>query len=287
MYHYYDEDTSHLSLYPWGVSSVEDVKEEQKNDSVQADLLWKPMLEDIFEDFLCFFFPDAPKHFDLERGFEYLDKELDQLFPPENSKYAPRHVDKLVKVFTREGHEEWILLHVEVQGYNDSHFAERMFRYFCRIWDKYQRTIIPVVIYTYDTKGHAPDRFEQMRFNTGIRYLFKTYHILEQDEAELERSNNPLAMTALIVQAAAKAKKLKDGDIYPLKMKLVRLLHNKQLSAKKIRRLMNFLRYTVLFKNPEMNAKFDQEITPLQEGETLWESKNFYWSELKMKVKRE
>ena len=77
------------------------------------DILWKAALEDLFDDFLRFFYPEADELFDLEKGFEYLDKELEQLFPPEADNYAPRYVDKLVKVFTRGGGEEWILLHVE------------------------------------------------------------------------------------------------------------------------------------------------------------------------------
>jgi len=70
------------------------------------DLLWKAALEDLFDDFLRFFYPEAGQLFDLEKAFEYLDKELDQLFPPEHDKYAPRYVDKLVKVFTKQGIEE-------------------------------------------------------------------------------------------------------------------------------------------------------------------------------------
>lgn len=61
------------------------------------DILWKALLEDLFDDFLRFFYPEADNLFDLEKGFEYLDKELEQLFPPDAGSYAPRYVDKLVK----------------------------------------------------------------------------------------------------------------------------------------------------------------------------------------------
>jgi len=107
------------------------------------DLLWKAALEDLFDDFLRFFYPDASELFDLDKGFEYLDKELEQLFPPEADQYAPRYVDKLVKVFTNTGNEAWVLVHVEVQGYADPDFAFRMFQYYCRILDKYKRPVIP------------------------------------------------------------------------------------------------------------------------------------------------
>ncbi len=45
------------------------------------DSLWKAILEDIFDDFLRFFIPNANEIFDMEKGFEFLDKELEQLFP--------------------------------------------------------------------------------------------------------------------------------------------------------------------------------------------------------------
>src|ERR1700709_304947 len=99
-----------------------------------------------FDDFLRFFYPDANKLFDIGKGFEYLDKELEQLFPPESEDYAVRYVDKLVKVFTREGNEEWILVHVEVQGYTDKDFAKRMFQYYYRILDKYDKPITAFAI---------------------------------------------------------------------------------------------------------------------------------------------
>lgn len=53
------------------------------------DTLWKSILEDIFEDFLLFFYPDACSFFDFSKDFEYLDKELEQLFPPEDNYTKP------------------------------------------------------------------------------------------------------------------------------------------------------------------------------------------------------
>jgi hypothetical protein len=105
------------------------------------DILWKAVLEDLFDDFLRFFYPEADKLFDMNKGFVYLDKELDQLFPPEEDDFSPRYVDKLIKLFTLNGQEEWILIHVEVQGYSDQDFAQRMFQYYYRILDKYNKVL--------------------------------------------------------------------------------------------------------------------------------------------------
>lgn len=102
---------------------------------IHRDTLWKGIIEDLFDDFLFYFYPDwAKNEVDFEKPFEFLDKELSELYP--NQKGKNRRADKLVKVFTKSGAEQWILVHVEVQGYEDSNFAERMFTYFYRIRDR-------------------------------------------------------------------------------------------------------------------------------------------------------
>jgi hypothetical protein len=56
-----------------------------------------------FEDLLRFIFPDADKVFNMRRGFEYLDKELAEMYPEPEQKMDVRVVDKLVKVYRKDG----------------------------------------------------------------------------------------------------------------------------------------------------------------------------------------
>ena len=79
------------------------------------DTLWKGILESLCEDFINFFFEDSERLFDFGKEVQFLDKELEQLFPMEGGE-APKFVDKLVKVFTKTGKEKWILIHIKVQG---------------------------------------------------------------------------------------------------------------------------------------------------------------------------
>ena len=47
---------------------------------ISKDMLWKGILEDLFEDFLLYFYPDwTQENIDFDRPFEFLDKELDQI----------------------------------------------------------------------------------------------------------------------------------------------------------------------------------------------------------------
>ena len=110
----------------------------------QNDILWKGMLEGVFDDLLPFVFPKADQIFDLKRGFEFLDKELGAMNPKPDRKSDTRFVDKLVKVYQKDGTEEWVLCHVEVQGADDKEFAKRMFKYYARIFDRFDRPLTAI-----------------------------------------------------------------------------------------------------------------------------------------------
>ena len=69
------------------------------------DILWKGLLEWVFDDLLRFVFPEADKEFDMQRGFTYLDKELAELYPEPEREIDIRRVDKLVKAFRKVAKE--------------------------------------------------------------------------------------------------------------------------------------------------------------------------------------
>jgi len=232
------------------------------------DTLWKGILENVFEDFLIFFFKDADKLFSLEKGFQFLDKELEQLFPNQDIE-APKFVDKLVKVFTKSGQEEWILIHIEVQGYDDKDFARRMFTYFYRILDKYGKPVTAIAIFTDDNKNFHPTFFEYEYLGTKTTFQFNTYKVLEQNETALLRHENPFSVVVLTVLLALKKKKLDDEKLYDLKYLLAKNLLKKNISKKKIDDLLIFLQRYVTFADPEYNVKFEKEIEDLTENKKV------------------
>jgi hypothetical protein len=227
------------------------------------DVLWKSILEDTFDDFLRFFCPEADLIFDFSRKFEYLDKELDQLFQPQDGRYATKFVDKLVKVFTLTGTEEWVLVHIEVQGYRDRFFEDRVFTYYYRIWDKYRKRITAFVILTDDNATFRPTCFEQSFLGTTLRYQFNSFKILDQSQHELEKSDNPFAQVTLTVKAALKRKVLKEEDLLNLKLQLARRLLARDIPHYKIGKLLYFLKLYVRFEKKESNEKFDLEVATL------------------------
>lgn len=91
------------------------------------DILLKSAFEETFPDLLRFYFAGADEIFEMNKDFEFLDKELSEVFPELEKDGGNRYVDMLVKAFLKNGKEEWILVHVEIQKTNDKFFAERMF----------------------------------------------------------------------------------------------------------------------------------------------------------------
>lgn len=227
-----------------------------------SDQYMKGILEDLFPDFLRFFYPGADELFDINRGFEFLDQEVEKLFAIGDTEHQ-KSIDKLVKVFTKDGQEEWFLIHIEVQGYYDPHFAERMFIYFYRIRDSYGKRVRSIAIFTDDNHSYHPREYTYQEDETSVIFRFKTYKVLDQNPEELEASNNPFAWVILTIQLALQREKLQLDDYFQLTMDLIRRLYRKGFDRDKIYQLLAFIKKYVHFDKPEINTKFDNELDKL------------------------
>ncbi len=223
------------------------------------DSLWKALLEDLFADFLRFFFSNADTIFDMKKGFVYLDKEMAQI-AADGDLESPRFVDKLVKVFTREGNEKWVLVHVEVQGYKDKQFEYRMFTYYYRIFDRYRQKITAVVLLTDKDKKFHPREYYSEFLGTELRYRFNSFKIIEQEEDKLLQSSNPFAFVVLIVLLALQRNRLTDKALFDLKLELMRKLLEQKFSKPTIKGIFLFIRNYVVFADPQNSVKFDEVI---------------------------
>ena len=225
--------------------------------------LWKYILEEIFEDFLRFFYPNADEIFDFTRGFVFLDKELEDLFPA-NEANNVRYVDKLVKVWLKNGNEEWILIHIEVQGDYQKIFSERMFRYFYLIFNKHNVKITAWAIFTDTNKKFKPASFETSFLGTGVKYWFNTYKIFDQKDAELKNSDNPFAIVVLTVLLALKKEKVNEVKLIDLKIEIAKNLLKRNFPKEKIKKIFHFLKFYVRF-NDENSLIFDKKFDHLLE----------------------
>lgn len=155
------------------------------------DNAWKEVLTHLFKDFLDFFFPEIYRDIDFSRGYVFLDKELGKII--KSGKVGTRIVDKLVKVYLKNGEEKWLLIHIEIQGYKDEKFAERMFIYNYRIYDRYHKEVISLAILTDSDVTYKPDEFRITRWGFECKFKFPMVKLLDyQNEFDhLTDKTNP------------------------------------------------------------------------------------------------
>ncbi|HHW01869.1 MAG TPA: DUF4351 domain-containing protein [Thermoanaerobacterales bacterium] len=241
---------------------------------MDRDILWKGIIEDLFKEFISFFMPEIYEHIDFNKGHSFLDKELAKIFNESDNK--KKYPDKLAKVYLKNGDEKWILIHIEIQGYKEDEFAERMFTYFYRIYDKYRRKINAIAIFTDEDQKYKIDKFEYKFYNTKLTYEYGTYKIIEQSEDELKQNSNPFALVVLASLYLIKSKK-SINDRYMYKLSLIRLMLQKGYNREQIEKLFIFI--DSLLELPKKEAlKFNEEIKILsKEGDSMglsWESTN-------------
>ena len=84
-----------------------------------------------------------------------------------------RRVDRLVQVWLPDGLETWLLIHIEVQSQREPGFAKRMFVYYYRIVDRYDREVVSLAVLADAQRGWRPDTYQWSRgvtkYTTGIR----------------------------------------------------------------------------------------------------------------------
>ena len=231
------------------------------------DALLKAAFEELFPYLLRFCFPDADKVFDFRKGFVFLDKELTELFPELKKQGGSRFVDMLVKTFLKNGKEEWILVHIEIQGGSTRGFPKRMFQYWYRIYDRYGVDITALAIFTGNKHQQSPHTFHKTFMGTEITYCYNAYHIFDHSEAELLAMDNPFALIVLAAQKALLQGKVPEESLANHRLTVARaLIQSKKFSHKKIEKLLLFLKNFIYIGNEEINRKFDNQIEQLTGG---------------------
>ncbi len=72
-------------------------QKKKRQNNTDYDSAWKDVLEELFEPFMEFFFPEAYDMIDFSKGFEFMTKELRKLAP--KNKTGKRYPDEVVKVY--------------------------------------------------------------------------------------------------------------------------------------------------------------------------------------------
>lgn len=204
------------------------------------DSPWKEALDRYFPSFMALLFPDMHTAIDWSRNFEMLDKELQQVVREAESRR--RQVDKLVKVWRKDGVETWILIHIEVQSQEEKDFPRRMYVYNYRLFDRYNRTVVSLAVLADDNPEWRPHEFWSSLWGCKAGIEFPAAKLLEYgaDETALEKSDNLFAILVLAHLKTLQTRKSPENrKIW--KMRIVRRLYERGLPRREIQEMFRFL----------------------------------------------
>lgn len=204
------------------------------------DSPWKEMLESYFPDFMAFFFPEAYTDIDWTRGYESLDTELQQIV--RDATLGRRRADKLMKVWRRNGTEQMVFIHTEVQGQPQEIFAKRMYVYHYRIFDRYDHPVVSLAILGDRSPTWRPTHYHDGLWGCEVRFQFPMVKLRDYADQwqTLEASRNPFAVVVM-AHLQRQATRRDPAGRFQEKLRLLRHLYTRGYSRQQILDLFRFL----------------------------------------------
>ncbi len=226
------------------------------------DELWKAIIPLLWMPFMRFCMEDWADKIDFTKKPEYLDKELKRLKLKAKSK--SRSVDFLIRVHLIDGTTKTFLLHIEVQGYRDPYFTQRVYQYYYRIGDLLQEPVETLVIMIDEDADFRPNDYHQIFGQTEIYFRFRMFKLLDNPPPYLGKEDNPFSVVFETAWYALKQNKLKnDDDLKALKFNLIKRLKQQNVDAETIYAVFDFINIYLPFANSEKEPTFELEIDSL------------------------
>jgi hypothetical protein len=233
------------------------------------DTIWKEALVEYLPDFMALCFPIIYHDIDWHGNIAFLDKELQQLLPDDEQ--GKQITDLLVQLHRFNGEENYFLIHIEIQGYSQDNFAQRLFLYNVRLMLRHKEPVVSLVIYTDANEEFRPTYYEVRYWNFYHEFGFPIVKLLDFREHwdNLENDTNPFA--ALVI-AQLKMHELqgraKIEELAGWKLRVLRLLLERGLSREEIVRLFRFVN-SIMRLPEEREEQFKQEALQLMEEATM------------------
>lgn len=156
---------------------------------IDHDAVFKQLLDEFFVEFLDLFCPEALALIDPAQ-ISFLDKELfADLVDPDR-----READIIARVGIA-GREAFFIIHLEHQAQEDKALDRRMFRYFTRLYERYDVPIYPIALCSYPSPRRAvADRHVVTIADLPVlAFQYRTVQLNRLDWRAYLRNDNPLA----------------------------------------------------------------------------------------------
>ncbi len=230
------------------------------------DELWKAIIPALWGPFLRFCLEDWADNIDYTRKPDFLDKELKRLRL--RSKSKNRTVDFLMRVYMKDGTTKSFLLHIEVQGYDDPEFRQRIFQYYYRINDLLGEDIETLIIMIDDDPNWRPNEYVKEFGQTKVHFMCRMFKLLDNPPPYAGKEDNPFSIVFEVAWYGLKKNMLKnDDDLQTLRFRLIRRLLESGIDGDTIYSVLDFINIYLPFKNKEKEHTFEREIDSIIDKE--------------------
>ena len=238
-----------------------------ENSNDHYDSPWKEAIEHYFSEFMAFYFPAAHAEIDWSKEHVFLDQELRAVV--QDDSLGRRFVDRLVRVTELCGNESLIYIHIEVQGTKQAEFAERMFVYNYRIFDRYKRPVASLAVLADEHKLWKPTSYGFSVLGCRHTLEFPVAKLTDYEDKldELLASDNAFGwITAAHI--LTKKTRTEDQERYNAKLRLLRILYDRHWDKQRVINLFNVIDW--LMQLPELlNNQVWQELETIEEREKV------------------
>jgi hypothetical protein len=232
-------------------------------ETAEYDSPWKEALEKYFPEFMAFFFPEAYANIDWSREYEFLDTEFQQIV--RDAELGKRLADKLVKVWRRDGKPSLVLAHIEVQSQYEADFAQRMFVYNYRIFDRYELPVATLVVLADDRPYWIPNNFTYQLWGSQTSLQFPTVKLLDYERQwlSLEQNPNPFAVMVM-AHLKTQSTRQKPNERLQWKLMVTKSLYQRGYTRQDILELFRLVNWIMTLPK-ELERSFNTEISNYEE----------------------
>jgi hypothetical protein len=182
------------------------------------------------------------------------------------AKVGKRIADKLCKVWLGDGHERWLLIHVEIQGDYEKQFPARMFEYHTAARRLNNQEVVNLAVLCDDNAAWRPTKFAYERWGCGVAFKFRTVKLLDWlDRTEfLEPGSNPFSTVVHARLEAMRTRKNPEAR-GQAKLRIVKGLYRHGWSKEEVRLLFGLVDGMLALPN-EQSCRFAKTCEVPQEG---------------------
>jgi hypothetical protein len=190
---------------------------------IDHDHLFKELISTFFVEFLELFIPEVLTYLDRD-SITFVDKEIFTDITA-GERYE---ADLIVKAKFRS-QESYFLIHIENQAQQQTDFSKRMFRYFSRLYEKFDLPIYPVVLFSYKYPRTVEPNYHQIAFPNKVVLQFN-YDVIQLNQLnwrDFVQQANPVASALMAKMNIA------DSERPKVKLECLRLLATLRLNPQK------------------------------------------------------